>query len=741
MRKAETEFFWMRVYKRLIFLLAVIVSLPLSGQYNMQWRTIVATGTPVKYIVPSQELPSNWTAVDFDDSEWTDGISGIGYGDDDDNTILPDILSVYVRYRFNVASIDEISMLILDMDFDDGFVAYLNGTEIGRINLGNPNEPTTFNQLTNTDIEANLYRGLLPARISLPQSASDLLIEGENTFAVEVHNWSEGSSDLSSNAFLHAGFNIATSEFSNPPDWFVPPADGSSNLPIVLLNTNGQTILNNSRIVGEMGIISNEAGEMNFTYDEPNEYSGRITIEIRGASSTMFPKKSYTVETQTDSGTNNNVPILGMPPENDWVLYAPYSDKSLVRNVISYKLYEQMGHWSPRTCYVDLYLNGSYEGIYVLTEKIKQDRFRVDIAALTPADVSPDQISGGYILQIDRTDNLAPEEFWTSPVSPPYSSSNRNTFEYYDPDFFELTSAQSSYIREWMNSVDAVMASSGFKNPETGYRKYFDINSFVDYLIFHEINKDVDAYRLSAFFYKSRDSDGGKLFAGPPWDYNLTYGNMDYGGDIRETFNWMYPKGISMYWFKRLMEDPYFKNKVYCRWRDLANTIATVENMNALIDSSVYAIEPSIDANFERWPILGTYVWPNDFIGDTHEEEIEFLKNWISDRLLWIDDQWAYQCDETGSESMAIELPDGLLIYPNPSNLPDVTLALPWSYTGAYRTEIFNVQGAGVMELSGILYNENSFRLSKLGELQGGVYLVRFSGQNILPLYGKLIRK
>ena len=730
----------MRLIKIAILFLVASISLHASGQENIYWRTILATGTPVKYLVPDQELPANWTAVDFDDAGWTNGIAGIGYGDDDDNTIVPDILSVYVRYAFNLSSLDEISKLILDMDFDDGFVAYLNGKEIGRINLGNPNEPTTFDQLTGTDIEANLYRGLLPARITLPLPVSDLLETGDNILAIEVHNWSSGSSDLSSNAFLHAGYSTDTSAFSDPPSWFIPPSDGSSNLPIILLNTNGQMILNNQRIIAEMDIISNEAGELNYSYDEPNDYSGRISIEIRGASSTMFPKKSYTVETQTDSGTNNNVSLLGLPPENDWVLYAPYSDKSLVRNVISYKLYEQMGHWSPRTRYVDVYLNGSYEGIYVLTEKVKQDRNRVDIAALSPADVSPDQISGGYILQIDRTDNLAQQEFWTSPIYPPYSGSNRNTFEYYDPDFFDLTTAQSGYIKEWINSVDAVIASSGFKNPETGYRKYFDINSFVDYLIFHEINKDVDAYRLSAFFYKERDSDGGKLFAGPPWDYNLTYGNMDYGGDILETYNWMYPKGISMYWFRRLMEDPYFKNQVYCRWSNLANTIATTENMNALIDSSVNILGPAIESNFERWPVLGTYVWPNNFIGDTHEEEIAFLKNWISERLLWIDDQWAYQCIETEAEFPEIDLPQGLIIYPNPSLQANVTMTFPEYYSGSCTVDIYNVQGAKVYSQNVNLLHENSIQVQNLDRLRSGVYLVKFTGQNTMPVYGKLIR-
>jgi hypothetical protein len=455
----------------------------------------------------------------------------------------------------------------------------------------------------------------------------------------------------------------------------------------------------------------------------------------------MFEKKSYTIETQTDTGSNNNVILLGMPAENDWVLYGPYSDKSLVRNVLSYKIYEQMGHWSPRTRFIDLYINEVYRGIYVLTEKIKQDAYRVNIAELSATDISDDEISGGYILQIDRTGNLSPEEYWTTPTFSPYPGFPRNTFEYYDPKYFELTSKQAEYIKEWINNVDKVMGSSNYRNKDTGYRKYIDVPSFVDYLILHELNKDIDAYRLSAFFYKDRDSNGGKLKAGPPWDYNLTYGNMFYGEDSRETYNWMYTRQVSMYWWKRLMDDPWFINKVHCRWRSLSNTVLIEDNLFNIIDSSIQVLGPTIEANFERWPILGTYVWPNDFIGETHAEEIDFLKTWISERLEWLDFEWAFTCIETNKNQDVIIHQKAVHLYPNPSNQATVMLSLPISYLGEYQLEFFNLQGAKILEKSGVLDFGNILEFQNMDNLSPGVYLLKFSGNGISPLFGKLIRE
>jgi hypothetical protein len=704
------------------------------------WESIIRTGDSIKYLVPASEPDAGWKTPGFNDSGWMEGISGVGYGDGDDSTVIDNCISVYIRYTFSIPDVSKIGGLLLDMDYDDAFVAYLNGTEIARANMGVSFSPTSFDQPADGYLEALLYNGELPERFHIANQALESLVEGENIFALEVHNENIGSSDLSSNAFFHAGITGSSTCFQALPHWFYEPLRFSSALPLLMIDTDGGLILDDQKIVAKMGVIENGPGILNHPDDSLNHYDGYISIEIRGSSSQMFPKKSYTIETQTDTGSNKNVALLGMPEENDWVLHAPYSDKSLLRNVLSYGIYDRMGHWSPRTRYVDLYLNDDYQGVYVLTEKIKQDKNRVDIAKITEEDVSALDISGGYILQFDRIDDLTPDEYWTSPVRPVYEGDYMH-FEYFDPGSDELTPDQAAYIRNWVNDLDALMSGQGYRDPGSGYRAYLDVSSFVDYLILHEFNKDVDAYRLSAFFYKTNDRDGGLLHAGPPWDYNLTIGNMDYGGDIYETYNWMYTRTISPYWWRRLMNDPWFANEVYCRWEDLSANLLSDDGVFTIMDSILQVIETSIDYNFERWPVLGEYVWPNYFVAETHEEEIDFVQNWVSERLLWLDEQWGGQCVITDDEQRVIDPAPAIQITPNPSDLSHARVQFSAPLSGDYLLTLFDMNGRQVYQKR---YNavpgSKDIDLDDLSYLDPGMYLLKVSGHDDSNGYLKLIR-
>ena len=177
----------------------------------------------------------------------------------------------------------------------------------------------------------------------------------------------------------------------------------SSNLPLVVINTNGQAIVDDPKIIANMGIIWNGPGNRNSLSDPMNNYNGKIAIEIRGSSSQMFPKKGYGFETRATDLSDIDVSLLGMPEENDWVLYAPYTDKTMIRDVLTYTLDASLGHWSPRCRYVELFLNGNYQGVYVLIEKIKRNKTRVDIAKLTLTDNVGEDLTGGYIVKIDKT--------------------------------------------------------------------------------------------------------------------------------------------------------------------------------------------------------------------------------------------------------------------------------------------------------------------------------------------------
>ena len=154
--------------------------------------------------------------------------------------------------------------------------------------------------------------------------------------------------------------------------------------------------MDDPRIVCDMGIIYNGVGVMNAITDPHNEYNGKISIEYRGSTSqSMFPKKPYALETQLANGDNNNVSILGLPKENDWILYSPYTDKTLMRNVLTFDIGRKMGWYTSRTRYCELVVNGDYRGVYVFMEKLKRDNDRIDIAKLDADDLAGDSLTGG----------------------------------------------------------------------------------------------------------------------------------------------------------------------------------------------------------------------------------------------------------------------------------------------------------------------------------------------------------
>jgi hypothetical protein len=412
----------------------------------------------------------------------------------------------------------------------------------------------------------------------------------------------------------------------------------TSNLPIVVINTNGQTIpVNDPRIFCDMGIIDNDSEVMNSISDPFSDYNGKISLEKRGSSSGQFPKKSYALETQDSLGNNNNVSLLGMPIENDWILYAPYSDKSLMRNFLTFDLGRKMGNYSPRTVYCELVINGDYKGIYILMEKIKRDNDRVDIARLDSNDLSGDNLSGGYILRIDR--NTDGRGHWTSNFLS--VGGHSRDIQYYYPEYNNMLPQQRDYIKHYIDSFEYALHGSDFTDTSIGYAKYIDVNSFIDLYIINEFSRNTDGYRLSTYMYKDRNDNGGKLTIGPFWDYNLGYGNNENcSGGL--TSGWevngdCWQVGDNIFWFQRLLEDNNYHEKLKSRWKYLRERSFHQDSIFNFIDSISLSLDDAQQRNFQQWDILGNYIWPNYYIGNTYQDELNFLKTWISDRLQWID--------------------------------------------------------------------------------------------------------
>ena len=627
---------------------ALILLICLSGintWAQSHWESIVLAGDTWRYLPATSEPPAEWELVGFADVGWDEGPGGIGYADGDDQTVIDPVNSLYLRRTFSLDSDTLVRRLILDIDYDDAFVAYLNGVEFARSSNVTEENPA-YNSLLTTDREATVYSGGSYQRYMADIS---LLQEGENVLAVHILNNGIGSSDLSSLVYLHGQFQGEQTYFSPTPGWFDPPVEvGSSNLPIVVINTSGQGIPDDPRIVAHMGIIYNGPDTMNHVDDPFNEYNGRITIETRGQSSQDFQKKSYRFETQDSAGLNLNVSLLGMPPENDWILYAPYSDKSMLRNAITFEMGSKLENYCSRTAFCELFLNGEYRGVYILMEKIKRDDGRVNIDPLWPVDDAGDQLTGGYIFKVDKIDADYVEGIsgFTSTPVPSYPNAKDIIYQYFDPRPDELIPVQRSYLKEQILEAEASLISGSFDDPEIGYNRYLNTSSFVDFMLLNEVSKEVDKYRYSSYFYKKKESKGGEIYAGPPWDFNLGYGNVDYWNEGLLTNNWLFDdvhanEWSIVFWWKRLMEDPFFKDLATTRWEYLRSTEWSDAKIQFMIDSITGLIDEAQERNYAQWPILGTYVWPNyDWENNTYQDEVDYFSNWIFNRLHWMDNNF-----------------------------------------------------------------------------------------------------
>jgi hypothetical protein len=214
-------------------------------------------------------------------------------------------------------------------------------------------------------------------------------------------------------------------------------------------------------------------------------------------------------------------------------------------------------------------------------------------------------------------------------------------------------------------------------------------------MIVNEVGKNIDGYIFSTYLYKDKDRNGaeGKLVMGPLWDFNLAYGNVDYWENAQFAPGWMYNDQYRMFWFRRMMEDPYFAAMFNCRWKELRSTHFSNANMDAMIDNWVALLQESQERNYKRWPILGTYVWPNQFVGQTYEQEINFLKTWTRQRLVWMDVNIPGDCNIITAVN---EKPLGIQLFPNPF-IAEVRISLPVDSGDTYQLRITNILGKEIL--------------------------------------------
>lgn len=414
------------------------------------------------------------------------------------------------------------------------------------------------------------------------------------------------------------------------PCWAWAQILTDSNLPIVVIETDGgANIPDEPKVLATMKIIWHQDGSRNHLSDIDNpeflNYNGRIGIERRGYSSQMASdKKPYGLETlQADDVSNNNVSIFGMPEENDWILNPLAYDQTGMRDVIAYELSNQIGQYASRCQYCELVLNGDYRGLYVFMEKIKADKGRVDIQKMDETCNQPPEVTGGYIVQANRSDNepvaWQMQTYLMSWWWPVYTE-----FLHHYPKHADITNAQADYIHNVFLDLESKAHSHNTSITE-GIPSVIDIPSFVDFMIMAEFTSNVDVYHLSTFFHKDRN---GKLRAGPIWDYNLAFGYDAFGN--RSGYDvWQFDNSDNTgprFW-KDLFDTSLFRCYLAKRWFELTESGMPLDYSRICnrLDELDALIAESIGRDNQRWSLM-----------TQHAQYVDNMKTWLQQRINWL---------------------------------------------------------------------------------------------------------
>ena len=515
----------------------------------------------------------------------------------------------------------------------------------------------------------------------------------------------------------------------------------TSNLPIVVLNTGGAIINDEPKVEITMGIIDNPSGVNNVT-DPWNGYNGAIGIEFRGNSTQGFDKKTYSIELHTSTGADTSVTLLGMPREEDWILHAMVIDKTQLRMPMSFYLSQRMGHYASRYRYVEVVLDGDYRGVYILTEKLKRDKNRVDIAKLDSDDLAGDSLTGGYVLRIDWLDN--PQGFESNMNA---QGGNPMFFQWYYPKASNILPAQSAYIKGYMDVFEEALFSATYINTVgIRYDHYIDLTSFVDFLLINEFSKNSDGYKLSSYLHKDKESKGGKLVAGPIWDFDQTYGlstvcsSHDYTGwtYLQNQIDCEDLESMPMWW-QRFMSDTLFANHLACRWQAMRQGPMHLDSITLWIDNQRAVMQTAIDRNFIKWQFLGSQIWIEPFpIPQDYQEEIDYMKDWIANRLVWLDANMPGNCqyDVIASTYPLQSSVLALQLYPNPMG-DEAVIDFDNPHGKPFELHIYDMMGRESYVRKGI--KKGRVQISR-GTMSAGLYVLQIKNGSEVGWIKLLVR-
>lgn len=370
-----------------------------------------------------------------------------------------------------------------------------------------------------------------------------------------------------------------------------------TGLPVIYLDTAGQAAIDSKEDYVEGGFRID--GGRHF-----DDYA-RVDMEIRGrGNSTWFlhPKKPFQMKLEDKDS------VLGMPEKKKWLFLAEYSDKTMLRNTIAFEMgYLSSLDWTPRSEFAEVFINDQYNGTYNISEKVEEGSNRVNLD------------DGGFLLEIDQLDRQDEDDV--------YFYSSRFLIAIKEPEV-EWDDEQYQFISAHVNQFESVLFGTNFTDPVTGYPSLIDVDSFVDWYLISEITKNVDSRWFSSIYFNY--IPGEKIKMGPLWDFDLSFGNVDYADPEFSTGFWVKENP----WIDRLFDDPAFTEKVKARFSYFKQNQDLILDK---IDGYAQQLQWAQQENDDVWSTLGIYVWPNPVFYDTYEEEVTHLKSWYSARMTWLD--------------------------------------------------------------------------------------------------------
>ena len=400
-------------------------------------------------------------------------------------------------------------------------------------------------------------------------------------------------------------------------------------VPVIRITTeNGAPVVDKKNYIKGTVVIEDPAG---MYWDTPRLELKMTKDGIRGRGNTTWdmPKKPYKMK------FDSKVSIFGLGEDKEWVILANYADKTLLRNVVAMKLSEIVGMpWTPAMLPVEVYMNGSYLGCYTFSEHKKVSEHRVDLDIVGESDNSGDAVTGDYYMEIEQNQDET-TCFYTQVCGIPMMFS--------EPEV--PTAAQLQYVKEYFRQAETALRSSNFTDPDTGWQKYIDIETFAKAYLVNELTKNIDGNMRKSSFITKKKNDKFQMYH--LWDYDLALGNCNYLDDefgasdgpegwfIKDyTWSRYSPLGYHYQWFTILTKDPAFCAKVKEIWNTHYDEL---KNIPGFIDQMAAYMKDAQKRNFEKWNILNTHVWPNVVVTGSYQGEIDYLKSFYSSRFNWLD--------------------------------------------------------------------------------------------------------